>query len=65
VNSLTPAQSKLLATLIAEFALRRGYQVHELANGGYLLCGPGCGPRHLPSLEHLRGAARQMLGFVE
>lgn len=56
---VTPAQAKLLATLIAELALR-GHEVHELRGGGYLLCRRGV-TRHCPTVAHLEAAARRIL----
>lgn len=59
-SALTPAQKKLLATLTAEFSLR-GYEVHQLPDGGVIVARwgfskfcPG------PGLDALRNFARQV-----
>lgn len=60
---LTPAQDKTLANLRAAFSLR-GHEVHTLSDGSFLIARWGM-TKVCPSLQHLRAAARQMLGVVE
>jgi hypothetical protein len=61
-NGLTPKQDKLLKTTTAAFALR-GHSVHELPDGGFLICKWNM-HRPCSCLAELQAAARQMLGVV-
>jgi hypothetical protein len=58
----TPADRKRIETLKAQFALR-GHAVHELHEGGYLVCRWGL-VRACRDLEALQAFARQM-GVLE
>lgn len=57
-HTVARTPEKLLAGLVAAFAIH-GFEVHELADGGYLLCRRGL-TKHCPSIEHLQAAARQL-----
>jgi len=50
---------KVLATIKAKLAMA-GHAVHDLADGGFLICKCMC--RHCRSLAELQAAARQVLG---
>lgn len=54
----TPQQEKLLVGMIAAFALR-GHTVHELADGGFLICRWGLS-KYCACLSELQAAGRQM-----
>ena len=49
---------KAIGTQIAEFALL-GYAVHQLLDGGYLVCKYGY-TRHAPTFEALQAFARRL-----
>ena len=50
--------SKAIATQVAELALR-GHEVHQLTDGGYLVCKYGY-THHAPDFEALQAFARRL-----
>jgi len=60
MSDLTQEQRILLFNIRGRFS-DHGHVVHELPDGGFLVCKWGM-HRHCPSLAELQAAARQMLG---